>query len=109
MTSSSHVSPVDEFVDALHGTGCQLATMLAHMQTFRSMGAPAADRPAPEAILRQLLGEVLAPALAVLPDPDLRAAARALDLTATTIEAELFLVSPEPGPPRRARRRRSHH
>jgi hypothetical protein len=106
MTAQSEPSAIDAFVDALHGTGCQLATMLAHMDSFRASGRSAPGAPPPEDTLRRLLGDVLGPALRRLSDDEIHAAARVVDLAATTISDELFLVTPDPMLPRRPRRRR---
>src|SRR4051812_32685395 len=76
MTSQPQHSPVDAFVDALHDNGCQLATVLAHMATFRGGGRSAAGAPPPEDTLRRLLGDVLTPALSRLSEREVHTAAR---------------------------------
>jgi hypothetical protein len=106
MTDPPDPSPIDAFLDAVHESGCQLATLLAHMEGWREGGNSAPDAPAPAEALRRLLADVLTPALNGLADEDIRAASRAMALAVTTVSDEVLLVAPESRLAGRSRRRR---
>lgn len=106
MTAEPQRPPIDTFVDALHESACQLATVLAHMETFSRSGRSSPDAPEPVEVLHRLLGEILTPALGRFPDDDLRSAADAVTAATTTVGEELFLVEPGNGAHGQTRRGR---
>ena len=103
-----HATPFEAFVDALVDSGCEMATVLRHMEGFRARGRSAPDIPEPRDVLHGLLQEVLRPAFAAFDEADLLAATRALTLASDTVCDELMLVPAAPAchqPPRRRPRR----
>jgi hypothetical protein len=94
MTHQTPSPPAIAVADAIVDVGCQIATILHHMETFRAAGGSPPDASAPVDVLRMLLAETLTPALCDSDEAELLRAAHVVSTVATTIENEIFLVDP---------------
>jgi hypothetical protein len=111
MTDMHRSEPgVEAVVETAVNLGCQIATILNHMETSRAAGASAPDAPPPGEVLRTLLHETVTAALSEAREADLLRAAHVVRTVATTIEREILLVDPSevqrPSHLHRRRRRR---
>jgi hypothetical protein len=85
---------VQAVVETAVDLGCQIATILNHMETSPAAGASAPDAPPPVGVLRTLLHETVTAALSEACEADLLRAAHVVRTVATTIEREILLVDP---------------
>jgi hypothetical protein len=95
MTHMHHSGPaVRTVVDTAVDFGCQVATILSHMEAFRATGASAPDSPPPVEVLRTLLCDTATPALSERDEAELLWAAHVVSILVKTIEDEILLVDP---------------
>jgi hypothetical protein len=98
MTDMHRSEPaVQAVVETAVNLGCQIATILNHMETSRAAGASPCDAPPPVEVLRTLLPETVTAALGGAHEADLLRAAHVVRTVAATIEREILLVDASDG------------